>query len=374
MSTGKKRTNLRDTIGDTEKINDTDEITVIDKAKKKSRLFPPHKGAALTVNFTVIHGIKVDFGKHFHFSLRAIGIGRDKANSISLDDEKISKRHCEVSIVRYRNLEQVIVKDLRSTNGTYVNGELVQQAVLQSGDKIGIGDTVLLLNYNDEIEDEYHSKLFNFAAIDALTGLYNRRYIVNELENHCRIARRNNRRFGLVVIDIDNFKSINSAFGHMGGDEYLKKLAFVVNRCLREQDICGRFGGEEFLIILPETALEGGIKLADRIRDQLEKTEVVFNGKVIRTTISVGISQFGLHGEDSDTLFATADKALERAKKTGKNKVLAAEETTASGKRGQRMQAASILEQGTVKIGGETASINADEPPPAAPDTHEEDS
>ncbi|MCP5105391.1 MAG: FHA domain-containing protein, partial [bacterium] len=146
-------------------IPDTDELTTLDITKKKYReklgTLPPEE-PEFTIGFTVIHGNEVDFGKHFNFSSSPILIGREKANSVSLEDEKVSKVHCEVLIIQNRQLEQVVIKDLDSTNGTYVNGEPVKHAVLKSGDKIDIGDTVLRFNYKDEIEEEYHSKLFTF--------------------------------------------------------------------------------------------------------------------------------------------------------------------------------------------------------------------
>lgn len=308
-------------------IKDTEEMTIMDPGKRRRGKIPAVDGEpGFSTGFTVIHGSEVDFGKHFNFSQSPIYIGRDKTNSICLEDEKVSKVHCEVSFIQNRDLEQVIIKDLDSTNGTYVNGELIKQAVLKSGDKIDIGDTVLRFNYNDDLEEQYHSKLFTFAATDALTGLYNRRYTINELDNQTKIARRNNRIFSLIIIDIDDFKQINDAHGHLAGDDYLKKFAFVLNRALREQDTCGRIGGEEFLVILPETTLEGAINLASRIREQIEKTELIMQGRVIKTTISAGISQFDRHAFEGREILKMADMALQKAKRSGKNAIVSADE------------------------------------------------
>jgi len=308
-------------------IKDTDEMTVMDPGKRRGGKIPAIDGEpGFSSGFTVIHGSEVDFGKHFNFSRSPILIGRDKTNSICLEDEKVSKVHCEVSFVRNRDLEQVIIKDLNSTNGTFVNGELIDQAILKSGDKIDIGDSVLRFNYNDDLEEQYHSKLFTFAATDALTGLYNRRYTINELDNQSKIARRNNRIFSLMIIDIDDFKQINDAHGHLAGDDYLKKFAFVLNRALREQDICGRIGGEEFLVILPETVLEGAVNLANRIREQIEKTELIIQGRVVKTTISAGLSQFGRHASESREILKMADLALQKAKRSGKNTIVGADD------------------------------------------------
>ena len=309
-------------------IHDTDELTTLDLTKKKHRAKVNNvpEESEFTISFTVIHGSDVDFGKHFLFSGSPVLVGREKTNSLCLEDDKVSKVHCEVNIIRNMELEQVVIKDLDSTNGTYVNGEPIRQAVLKTGDKIELGDTVLRFNYKDEIEEVYHSKLFTFAATDSLTGLYNRRYTINELDNQSKIARRNNRIFSLVIIDIDNFKRINDTYGHLAGDDYLKRMAFVLNRSLREQDICGRIGGEEFLVILPETGIEGAVNLTHRIREQIEKTEIIFQGKVVKTTISAGVSQFGLHATESRELLKIADMALQRAKRTGKNTIVLADE------------------------------------------------
>ncbi len=301
-------------------IETTDEMTVVDKTK--AALSRQRKEPRLTITLTIVQGSESDFGKTYSFTQDTIVIGRSKDNSIQLDDRKVSKNHCEISIVRTNDLEQIAIKDLSSTNGTYVNGEVALQRILTSGDKIAVGETVLRFNYNDEVEEEYHSKLFTFAATDSLTGLYNRRYILNELEKQRKIAKRNNRVFSIAILDIDNFKNVNDSFGHPAGDEYLKKIAFIINHTLREQDIAGRVGGEEFLVLLPETDIEGAFQLANRIRQRVECAEILFKEQVIHTTISAGVCEFSLQSQDS--MFITADRAMYEAKRSGKNRVFKA--------------------------------------------------
>jgi two-component system, cell cycle response regulator len=310
-----------------EKIHiDTEEMTVVDKAKAVANKNEKEKGAKCGLNFmlTVVQGSDVDFGKIYSFSSETVRIGRDRTNTIQVNDRKVSKQHSEISIIKTGDVEQFIIKDLESTNGTYVNGQPERQRILGTGDKITIGETVLRFNYKDEIEEEYHSKLFNFAAMDSLTGLYNRRYILNELENQFRIARRNKRVFSIVVIDIDDFKRINDTFGHQAGDEFLKHVSFYINHNLREQDICGRIGGEEFLIILPETDIAGASRLANRIRLRIRDSELGYLGSSLSATVSAGISQYGETIESTQVLFKMADNALYEAKGSGKNKVVKA--------------------------------------------------
>jgi two-component system, cell cycle response regulator len=278
-----------------------------------------------SIILTIIDGNEIDFGKHFLLEKNKILLGRDSTNDIAVNDEKISKVHCEIAIKKNsQDIEQIVIKDLASTNGTFVNNEAIEEITIRAGDKIQIGDTVLSLSYNDELEKEYHAKLFNYAVRDAHTGLYNKRFIINELENISRIARRNGRAFSIIIIDIDDFKQINDFYGHLSGDEYLKKLAELFSLTLREQDIAGRIGGEEFLIILPETTIEGAFQLAVRIRKNVEEFILPFLNFKIRTTISAGVCQFENSVTNVNELLDIADQALYEAKRSGKNNVMQA--------------------------------------------------
>jgi two-component system cell cycle response regulator len=283
---------------------------------------PPTEQSIL---LTVIAGSEIDFGKHFVLEKKRTVIGREKVNDIALNDGKISKVHCEISVIRSgHGVEQIYILDLDSTNGTFVNGNAVIQTSLRGGDKIQAGDTILQLSFSDEIEREYHAKLFDFAARDALTGLYNKRFIINELENYCRIARRSQRAFSIIMIDIDDFKQINDRHGHLCGDEYLKRLARLIQSSLRDQDIAGRIGGEEFLVILPETAIDGALQLAVRIRKRVEEFVLEYRSNKIQTTISAGVCQYESKVKDIKEFLELADRALYEAKKAEKNQVMRA--------------------------------------------------
>jgi len=302
-------------------MGDLYEETICDR-----KPLPPANGALQAeqaIVLTVIAGSEIDFGKHFVLERKRTAIGREKANDIPLGDGKVSKAHCEIAVIRSsRGVEQIGILDLDSTNGTYVNGEAVVQATLKAGDKIQVGATILQLSYSDEIEREYHAKLFDFAARDALTGLYNKRFIVNELENYCRIARRSERAFSVIMIDLDDFKRINDRYGHLAGDEYLAAVAGLFSRSLREQDIAGRIGGEEFLVILPETVIEGALHLAVRMRMSVEDFVLTYQGSDIRTTMSAGVCQYEKGIKDVKELLDLADQALYEAKKAEKNRVM----------------------------------------------------
>ena len=306
-------------------MSDSFDETICDRV-----VAPPAAGRAgeeRSIMLLIIAGNEVDLGKHFVLEKEEVAIGREPGNDIVVHDGKMSKVHCVISIRKgSRGVERIDIRDQGTTNGTFVNGEPVGSATLMAGDKIQVGDTIMRLSYSDEIEQEYHARLFDFAARDALTGLYNKRYILNDLENHSRIARRNGRVFSIILIDIDDFKRINDRHGHLAGDEYLKQIARLFCRSLRDQDIAGRVGGEEFLIILPETAIEGAFQLAVRMRKNVEEFALPFQGSEIRTTISAGVCQFENAIRDAQEFLGLADQALYEAKKAEKNKVVQAQQ------------------------------------------------
>ncbi len=292
-------------------------------------LAPPEgegKKSVSSILLIVIAGSEVDFGRHFVLEKNEISIGREAGNDIVIQDGKISKIHCVISVEKGgRGVERIDIRDQGTTNGTLFNGEPVVRATLMAGDKIQVGDTVLQLSYGDEVERQYHAKLFQLAARDALTGLYNKRYALNELESHIRISRRSGRALSIILVDIDDFKQVNDRFGHLAGDEYLAEFAGLLTRSLREQDIAGRIGGEEFLVILPDTALDGAFQLAVRVRKNVEELILQRGGHAIRATISAGVCQFENDIRGIEEFLELADRAMYEAKRAKKNKVIRAQ-------------------------------------------------
>ena len=276
--------------------------------------------------FTVIKGNELDFGKTYYLTKKTIINGRDKHIDLLIEDQGVRQQHCRVDIKKYDEMELVIITDIGSTNGTYVNGELIRQAEINPGDRIEIGETILRFGFSDEIEEDYHARLFSIATTDSLTGFFNKRFIMTELENHSRIAKRNNRVFSIFLLDIDNFKEINDTMGHIAGDEYLKKISDIIRSSLREQDLAGRFGGDEFLIILPETDILGARQVANRIRGAIAKITLLVSIRHLTASISAGIGQFSIHGDTPESLLKKTDDALMNAKRQGKNLVMEAEE------------------------------------------------
>ncbi len=163
-------------------------------------------------------------------------------------------------------------------------------------------------------------RLRYLATTDELTQINNRRHFMEQTETEFKRHKRYRSRLSLILFDIDHFKQINDTYGHDVGDMVLKKLAETTLGILREQDIFGRFGGEEFTIALPQTTIEGAHQLAERLRQLIECTPFsISSERHINVTISLGVTTFAPHDNNLDTLIKRADIALYQAKASGRN-------------------------------------------------------
>jgi len=162
-----------------------------------------------------------------------------------------------------------------------------------------------------------NEELERLSVTDQLTGLYNRRRMLEVLENEVHRSRRLGHRFSVLMMDVDHFKKFNDSFGHQAGDRVLAGVADVLRDTTREIDTPARYGGEEFLVVLPEAGVEAAVEVAERIRSTLAAR--IFEGR--RVTLSVGVAEFPTHGEDDQRLVAAADDALYGAKEEGRNRV-----------------------------------------------------
>jgi diguanylate cyclase (GGDEF)-like protein len=156
------------------------------------------------------------------------------------------------------------------------------------------------------------------ARTDFLTGLYNRRYFNELAKIQIEFCRRHNHPVALIVLDVDNFKRINDKRGHYAGDLALQKLSAILMRCTRSSDVCGRMGGEEFAVLLPNATVEQAKTTAERIRITVANTPITIDDDKFNITVSLGIAAGGVGSED---LLKMADKAMYRAKETGRNQV-----------------------------------------------------
>jgi diguanylate cyclase (GGDEF)-like protein len=182
-------------------------------------------------------------------------------------------------------------------------------------------DTALTISRLLSELEEKNRKLQELAYYDPLTGLPNRRFFFEHASLIFEEVKRYEKPLSLLIMDIDHFKKINDTYGHDVGDVVLKTFANVLKGIVRQSDICARLGGEEFVVLLPNTNLEGARVLAERIRTAVAKNTVEHGSIVIVFTVSIGVSQYRKGMQNIDELIKEADIALYRAKEGGRNRV-----------------------------------------------------
>ncbi len=170
---------------------------------------------------------------------------------------------------------------------------------------------------------EANERLRHMSQTDGLTGLDNRRHLEERLEEMFEHAKRLNEPFSCVMCDLDRFKSVNDTYGHQAGDAVLRQFARILKTAAREIDRVGRYGGEEFMLLLPGTVLDAAVTFAERVRKEVEAHTFTFDDQSIRRTVSFGVGGWP-HPRISgcDALVRAADDALYVAKETGRNKVV----------------------------------------------------
>lgn len=175
---------------------------------------------------------------------------------------------------------------------------------------------------NKELTEAY-DKIEHLALTDTLTGIPNRRNLTNLMGKEASRSRRNGTTFSLIMCDIDFFKKVNDTYGHDTGDYVLCEVASIIQESVRQQDVVGRWGGEEFLIMLPETKMEDATSVAEKLRKAIESKEMAFHDYSFKVTMTFGVSVFetDLGIEKS---IKKADDALYEGKQSGRNKVVQA--------------------------------------------------
>jgi diguanylate cyclase len=184
----------------------------------------------------------------------------------------------------------------------------------------GLPVLYVLINDVDALKST-EAVLRRLSITDSLTGAYNRRHFIEEGQRELERARRYSRPLSILLMDLDYFKQINDTYGHMTGDEVLRRFVVCCQRLLRNCDVLGRLGGEEFAILLPETDIAGAAVLAERIRAAVEQIVIENERGPVRITVSIGASGCATARCSVDELLSSADKALYRAKSAGRNRV-----------------------------------------------------
>jgi diguanylate cyclase (GGDEF)-like protein len=275
---------------------------------------PSHKDACLIQ----IYPTGLTIGTRHPLNEKDAVLGRDHDCDITVRDPSISRQHSllESTGGGYR------VTDLGSTNGTFVNDVPANRTMLRDGDYLRVGTCLFRFLAGGNVEAEYHEELYRMAILDGLTGVHNKRYLVDHLEREIDRSTRHSRPLALILIDVDHFKTINDSMGHLAGDLALRELASCLRPMIRKYDVLARYGGEEFAAVLSETSKADAEEIAEKFRRTVESHAFEFEGRPFPVTISLGVATLATDQPlDPEELIRLADLQLYSAKRAGRNRV-----------------------------------------------------
>ena len=250
-------------------------------------------------------------------------IGRGRESHVRIDDGGASRVHARIVVAEGG---RHTIEDLGSTNGTFVAGRRIEGVTeLSSGDRINIGPNVgVSFSILDAQAEMMVHELYESAVRDALTKAHNRRYLVERLTSEIAYAKRHVTRLALILFDIDHFKRVNDAYGHLAGDDALREISALVSRLIRAEDVFARFGGEEFVVLARGIEHANAGLFSERLRSSVERLDIRSEGAVIHVTISVGYASLDELAEperSAEGLIRLADERLYHAKSGGRNRV-----------------------------------------------------
>jgi diguanylate cyclase (GGDEF)-like protein len=246
-------------------------------------------------------------------------IGRSASVRISLPEVlSLSRKHARL---RYAGAA-VTIEDLGSTNGTYVNGQPIHgHTILRSGDRFQTAAVHFKFLHEQDVESAYHLAIYELVARDGLTEIYNKRKYEEEVQREFARAVRHHRPLSLVIFDLDEFKQINDTYGHLCGDFVLKQVASLARDLVRPEQILARVGGDEFVILAPETGAAGAEAMATKLRDRVIGLDHRYGDLRISVSCSFGVAELDDAMTAPQDLYHAADTALLLAKRNGRNRV-----------------------------------------------------
>lgn len=268
-----------------------------------------------------IYPVEAALGARYVLQTTPLLVGREVGCDVRVSDRTVSRQHARIE----PDADGHRVVDLESTNGTFINDVRVSSWRLQNGDSLTVGPAVFRFLAGGNPEAAYHQQIHRLAVLDPQTGIHNQRHLLQVLERELHRAVRYQRPLAMLLFDVDTFKLVNDAHGHLAGDFSLREMVTCVQPVLRREAVFCRYGGDEFAVVLPETTLEDSVRAAERIRLEVERHSFDFDGRSFRMTVSIGVATAS--GEEEVTtqeLIRVADESLYQAKRQGRNRVVPA--------------------------------------------------
>ncbi len=251
-----------------------------------------------------------------------VTFGRDQGCTYAFADGSLSRVHATIVFVA----GEYMLKDEGSTNGSFIDDQRVAKVgKLQDGARVQLG-TSLSFRFSlvTEEEDLALRRVYDAAMKDGLTGLFNRKHTDERLDAELAYANRHSTALSVAMIDVDHFKLVNDTHGHPAGDAVLRAVAESMGKALRTEDVLGRYGGEEFVVVARGASLEEALRMAERLRARVAATPIEFEGISIVVTASLGVASLACCQKPvtREALIALADERLYRAKESGRNRVV----------------------------------------------------
>ena len=246
----------------------------------------------------------------------------DAGKAVHIAAPGISRRHAELVVTEH----SVSLRDLGSANGSRVNQKKVQGSVtLADGDFLQFADVVLKFHRHRTAEVMLHDRIYRLAKVDEGTGVFNRRHLQDVLAREMRRAQDSGVPLSLICYDLDHFKRVNDSHGHPAGDRVLKDTAQAAQQALRNSDVLCRMGGEEFVVVMPGTALREAAAVAEALRAAIAalvlRLRTAAGTVKHQQTVSVGVAQWSAEMHHVGDLLEAADRKLYEAKRSGRDRV-----------------------------------------------------
>lgn len=293
------------------------DVTMLGQAGDLAALAPGSKACLI-----VLEGWEI--GREIEVHGQSQELGRSNLVSTLVNAPSVSRRHAKIDRVDESGQVCFVLTDLGSSNGTRVNGDRVERARLRNGDKVRLGDVLFKFVILDEIDAQFHQKVHHLIHYDQLTGLLTMDAFRMRLESMLRM-RTHDARFTLAMTDLDGLKKVNDTYGHLAGRMIVREMGVMIRQCLRAQDIAALYGGDETVLLFPDTAIEEAATVAEQLRATIAARVFEHNGHSFGVTISQGLAEWPRHGQGVEALIASADAALYAAKARGRNCVVNAE-------------------------------------------------
>ena len=302
------------------------DINDLTTTRDEARLVGEPVERPLTPALVIMKGREL--GACYELTDRRLIVGRGDKADVLFAADSVSRQHAVLRLTVRSETFHLFVADLDSKNGTLVRGKRLQRAgELDDGDLLQIGDVLMRFVLLDAVGLAFHRKVaerVERARLDPLTGLLSRSSIEGLLPSVLSQHETIGRPLSLAMLDLDHFKGVNDRFGHLTGDEVLRRVSASIMHSMRQSDLAIRFGGEEFCLVWSGAPIVAAIGACERMRGRIEGQNWEELGAGLRVTASVGIAG-AIEGEGLEQLMKRADNALYAAKRQGRNCVVRAD-------------------------------------------------